>query len=143
MHAFGQWEETHTHTGTAYKLHTERFRNPETRNPLAVGEAVLTTTPLCSPKCMLFIIFISDPLLLPSLRLLVPPVRLLTAVLWRSMQQQDVMKYGMLADFVALVTEAVPELFSPTCAAELVLGLRTKVKPLTPNHRPILLHLID
>ncbi|KAF5907958.1 zinc finger protein, partial [Clarias magur] len=68
-----------------------------------------------------------DPLPLPSLRLLVPPVRLMSAVLWRIMQQQDVLRYGMLADFVSLVTEAVPELFSPTRLAELVLGLRAKL----------------
>ncbi|XP_058273229.1 C2H2-type zinc finger protein [Hemibagrus wyckioides] len=68
-----------------------------------------------------------DPLLLPSLRLLVPPVRLMSAVLWRAVQQQDVMQYGMLADFVSLVTEAVPELCSPTHAVQLVLGLRAKL----------------
>ncbi|XP_017350198.1 C2H2-type zinc finger protein [Ictalurus punctatus] len=68
-----------------------------------------------------------DPLPLPSLRLLVPPLRLVSAVLWRIVQQQDVMQYGMLADFVSLVTEAVPDLFSPTHAVELVLGLRAKL----------------
>lgn len=82
---------------------------------------------------MLCVIFISGPLLLPSLRLLVPPVRLMSAVLWQIVQQQDVMQYGMLADFVSLVTEAVPELFSPTHVVKLVLGLRAKVIPLPYN----------
>ncbi|KAF7694233.1 C2H2-type zinc finger protein isoform X1 [Silurus meridionalis] len=68
-----------------------------------------------------------DPPLLASLRLLIPPLRLISAVLWRVVQQQDVMQYGMLADFVTLVTEAVPELFSPTNAVQLVLGLRAKL----------------
>ncbi|KAM9467403.1 uncharacterized protein Hap1MRO34_014182 [Clarias gariepinus] len=68
-----------------------------------------------------------DPLPLPSLRLLVPPVRLMSAVLWQIMQQQDVLRYGLLADFVSLVTEAVPELFSPTHSAELALRLRAKL----------------
>lgn len=79
--------------------------------------------------CVFFVMFISGLLLLPSLRLLVPPLRLISAVLWQSMQQRDVMQYGTLADFVSLVAEAVPELFSPAHAAQLVLGLRAKVIP--------------
>ncbi|GAA6077752.1 C2H2-type zinc finger protein, partial [Tachysurus ichikawai] len=75
----------------------------------------------------ILVIFISDPLLLPSVRLLVPPVRLMSAVLWQAMQQQDVMQYGMLADFVSLVIEAVPELCSSTHAVQLALGLRAKL----------------
>ncbi|XP_060758897.1 C2H2-type zinc finger protein isoform X2 [Neoarius graeffei] len=51
----------------------------------------------------------------------------MSAALWRIFQQQDVMQYGMIADFVSLVTETVPELFSPTHAVELVLGLRAKL----------------
>lgn len=68
-----------------------------------------------------------------------PPVRLMSAVLWRAVQQQDVMQYGMLADFVSLVTEAVPELCSPIHAVQLVLGLRAKVTVLPLNH----FYLID
>lgn len=78
-----------------------------------------------------FIQFMSGhaPLHLPSLRILVSPLRLTSAVLWRIVQQRDVSQYGMLADFVSLVTEAVPELFSHTRGVELVVGLRAKVKP--------------
>uniref|UniRef100_A0A4W4DV39 TERF1-interacting nuclear factor 2 N-terminal domain-containing protein n=1 Tax=Electrophorus electricus TaxID=8005 RepID=A0A4W4DV39_ELEEL len=63
---------------------------------------------------------------LSSLRLLVPPLRLMSALLWRVMQQRNVMQYGILADFVSLVSEAVPELFSHTHGVELILGLRAK-----------------
>uniref|UniRef100_A0A3B4CUL8 C2H2-type domain-containing protein n=1 Tax=Pygocentrus nattereri TaxID=42514 RepID=A0A3B4CUL8_PYGNA len=74
------------------------------------------------------------PLRLPSLCLLVPPLRLMSAVMWRTVQQRDVTQYGMLADFVSLVTEAVPELFSHTHGVELILGLRAKVMPRRHEH---------
>ncbi|XP_066525940.1 C2H2-type zinc finger protein isoform X2 [Hoplias malabaricus] len=66
-------------------------------------------------------------LCLPSLRLLVSPLRLMSAFMWRIMQQRDVLQYGMLADFVSLVTEVVPELFSHIRGVELILGLRAKL----------------
>ncbi|RXN17708.1 zinc finger 2 -like protein [Labeo rohita] len=42
-------------------------------------------------------------------------------------QQKDVMQYGMLADFVSLVSEAVPELVSHRLGVQLILGLRARV----------------
>ncbi|XP_062850773.1 C2H2-type zinc finger protein [Trichomycterus rosablanca] len=69
----------------------------------------------------------ADSLLWPSLRLLVPPIRVMSAVMWRIIQHRDVLQYGMLADFVSLVTEAVPELFSSSCGVKLILGLRAKL----------------
>ncbi|KAL2102503.1 hypothetical protein ACEWY4_001671 [Coilia grayii] len=64
---------------------------------------------------------------LPSLRLLVPPLRLMAAYLWQVTRRGDAMQYGMLADFVSQVMEAVPDLLSPKHAAELILGLRAMV----------------
>ncbi|XP_076153602.1 uncharacterized protein LOC143136813 [Alosa pseudoharengus] len=64
---------------------------------------------------------------LGSLRLLVPPLRLVAAYMWQVTQRGDVMQYGILADFVSLVMEAVPELLSPKHAVELILGLRARV----------------
>uniref|UniRef100_A0A672SVC2 C2H2-type domain-containing protein n=1 Tax=Sinocyclocheilus grahami TaxID=75366 RepID=A0A672SVC2_SINGR len=67
------------------------------------------------------------PLSLSALRLLVPPVRLMSAFMWRTVQQKDVQQYGMLADLVSLVSEAVPELVSHKLGVQLILGLRAKV----------------
>ncbi|XP_059905444.1 zinc finger protein 34-like isoform X1 [Gadus macrocephalus] len=63
---------------------------------------------------------------LASLRLLVPPLRLMSACMWRVAQQRNVQQYGKLAEFVTLVTEMVPELLTPRQMAELVLGLRAR-----------------
>uniref|UniRef100_A0A672SWN9 C2H2-type domain-containing protein n=1 Tax=Sinocyclocheilus grahami TaxID=75366 RepID=A0A672SWN9_SINGR len=67
------------------------------------------------------------PLSLSALRLLVPPVRLMSAFMWRTVQQKDVQQYGMLADLVSLVSEAVPELVSHKLGVQLILGLRAKL----------------
>ncbi|CAL8242549.1 unnamed protein product [Merluccius merluccius] len=64
---------------------------------------------------------------LASLRLLVPPVRLLSAFAWQVVQQRRVSLYGRLADLVGLVTETVPDLLGPSQRAELLLGLRARL----------------
>lgn len=64
---------------------------------------------------------------LSSLRLLVPPLRLLTAAMWQVAHQQSVKHYGMLEDFVSLVTEAVPQLLTDRQRSLLLLALRAKV----------------
>ncbi|CAL8322907.1 unnamed protein product [Lota lota] len=69
-----------------------------------------------------------DPQLpLSSLRLLVPPLRLMSACMWRVAQQRNVQQYGKLAEFITLVTEMVPELLTPRQTAELILGLRARL----------------
>ncbi|KAJ8355573.1 hypothetical protein SKAU_G00183670 [Synaphobranchus kaupii] len=68
---------------------------------------------------------IGDPShLVSSLHLLVPPLQLLSAAMWQVLQQQDVLHYGKLEEFVSLVTEAFPELLSETQRTELTLGLQ-------------------
>lgn len=64
---------------------------------------------------------------LSSLRLFVPPLRLLTAAMWQVAQQQSLKHYGMLEDFVSLVTEAIPQLLTDRQRNLLLLGLRAKV----------------
>ncbi|XP_019899058.2 putative zinc finger protein 735 isoform X2 [Esox lucius] len=64
---------------------------------------------------------------LSSLRLLVPPLRLMSASMWQVAQQRDVMQYGKLEEFVTLVTEMVPELLTFRQRAQLVLGLRARL----------------
>ncbi|KAJ8403264.1 hypothetical protein AAFF_G00354810 [Aldrovandia affinis] len=70
----------------------------------------------------------SDPSLpLSSLRLLVPPLRLVSAAMWQVVQKQDIMHYGKLEELVSLVTEAVPELLSYRQRTQLILALRVKL----------------
>ncbi|KAJ8355575.1 hypothetical protein SKAU_G00183690 [Synaphobranchus kaupii] len=68
---------------------------------------------------------IGDPLLpVSSLHLLVPPLKLLSAAMWQVLQQQDMLHYGKLEEFVSLVTDAFPELLSESQRTELTLGLQ-------------------
>ncbi|XP_029617660.1 uncharacterized protein LOC115199172 isoform X3 [Salmo trutta] len=67
------------------------------------------------------------PLLLPSLRLFIPPLRLVSAAMWQVVQRGDVQDYGMLEEFVTTVTDIVPELLSCSQRAQLILGLRARM----------------
>lgn len=62
-----------------------------------------------------------------ALRLLVSPIRLVSAAIWQTVEQKVVSDYGLLEEFVFLVTETVPQLLSTRQRAELVLGLRARV----------------
>lgn len=64
---------------------------------------------------------------LSSLRLLVPPLRLLSAAMWQVVQRREVLDYEMLGEFVTLVTATVPDLLSPKQRGKLLLRLRAKV----------------
>lgn len=66
-------------------------------------------------------------LLLPSLRLFIPPLRLVSAALWQVVQKRDVLDYGMLEEFVSTVTEIMPELLRCDQRAQLLLGLRARL----------------
>lgn len=66
---------------------------------------------------------------LSSLRLLVPPLRLLLAAMWQVAQRKDILDYEMLDEFVTLVTESVPDLLDPKQRGKLLLRLRAKVSP--------------
>uniref|UniRef100_A0A665V328 TERF1-interacting nuclear factor 2 N-terminal domain-containing protein n=1 Tax=Echeneis naucrates TaxID=173247 RepID=A0A665V328_ECHNA len=51
---------------------------------------------------------VSDqPLLLPSLRLFIPPLRLVSAAMWQVVQRGSVQDYGMVEEFISAVTEIV------------------------------------
>ncbi|XP_055751529.1 uncharacterized protein LOC129831928 [Salvelinus fontinalis] len=63
-------------------------------------------------------------LTLSSLRLLAPPLRLMSAFLWQVAQQHTVKHFVKLEEFVTLVTEVVPELLSSRQRTQLLLGLR-------------------
>lgn len=61
------------------------------------------------------------------LRLLASPLQLLSAAVWHVVQHGLVDHYGMLEEFVTMVTELVPELMSYRQKAQLIMGLRARV----------------
>ncbi|KAG9274468.1 hypothetical protein AMEX_G11390 [Astyanax mexicanus] len=67
-----------------------------------------------------------ESLPIASLRLLAPPMRLVSAAVWKVMQQRDVMQYGKLEEFVTSVSESVPGLLSYRHQAKLTVGLRAQ-----------------
>ncbi|XP_076152507.1 uncharacterized protein LOC143135993 [Alosa pseudoharengus] len=64
---------------------------------------------------------------LTSLRLLVPPLRFMTAFMWQVAQKQNVEHYEKLENFVCLVTKVVPDILSYRQKSTLVMALRAKV----------------
>lgn len=75
----------------------------------------------------MFFLLAAPSLPLSSLRLLVPPLRLMTALLWQVVQQKKCMHYDELDEFVTMVTELAPELLSHREKIQLLLGLRARV----------------
>lgn len=73
--------------------------------------------------------FVFADIFLPlcSLRLLIPPLRLLSAAMWQVAQRREVLEYEKLDEFVTLVTATVPDLLSPKQRGKLLLRLRAKV----------------
>ncbi|XP_024148482.1 zinc finger protein 436 isoform X2 [Oryzias melastigma] len=62
-----------------------------------------------------------------SLQLLVPPVRLMSALVWRVAQERSVLQYDKVLDFISLVIEIVPEILNPIQKAQLIMGLRARL----------------
>ncbi|CAN9498308.1 unnamed protein product [Ophioblennius macclurei] len=83
----------------------------------------------------------ASPLPLSSLRLLVPPLRLLTAAMWQVARHQNIKHYGMLEDFVCMVTEAVPQLLTDRQRSLLLLALRAKVTLSIPDAPAVPAHM--
>lgn len=75
------------------------------------------------------VMFLFTDIFLPlsSLRLLIPPLRLVSAAMWQVAQRTDIMDYGKLEEFVSLVTDTVPDLLTCRQRAQLLLSLRTRV----------------
>ncbi|KAM3592659.1 uncharacterized protein V6R79_023010 [Siganus canaliculatus] len=68
-----------------------------------------------------------SPLPLSALRLLVPPIQLVSAAVWQTVQQKASADYGMLEEFVSMVTDIVPELLTTKQRIQLFLGLRARL----------------
>ncbi|XP_056604625.1 zinc finger protein 571 [Triplophysa dalaica] len=64
---------------------------------------------------------------LSSLRLLVPPLRLTSALMWQIVQDKNVEQFGKLEEFVSVMTNLVPEILSKRQRATLIVGLRAKM----------------
>ncbi|XP_031169502.1 uncharacterized protein LOC116060185 isoform X5 [Sander lucioperca] len=64
---------------------------------------------------------------LSSVRLLVPPLRLMSACMWQVAQERNVDQYDKLSEFIMLVTEMVPELLNYKQKTQLILGLRARL----------------
>lgn len=63
-----------------------------------------------------------------ALQLLAPPVRLVSAALWKVLKQRDVMQYGVVEEFVTSACESVPGLLTVRHQGKLALGLRARVR---------------
>lgn len=63
-----------------------------------------------------------------SLRLLVPPLRLMSAAMWKVVQQRNVKHYEKVEEFVSLVAEAIPHILTDSQMKLLSLALRAKVR---------------
>ncbi|CAJ1054225.1 zinc finger protein 11-like isoform X4 [Xyrichtys novacula] len=67
-----------------------------------------------------------DPIPLASLRLLVPPLQLMSVSMMQVLKTGDVMNYWKVAEFVSLVTDMVPDLLMCKHRTQLILGLRAR-----------------
>lgn len=62
------------------------------------------------------------------MRLLVPPLRLMSAFMWRVVQQQNLEYFDKLEEYILLITRMVPEILSERQRSVLIMGLRAKVR---------------
>ncbi|XP_037538066.1 TERF1-interacting nuclear factor 2 [Nematolebias whitei] len=62
-----------------------------------------------------------------ALQLLAPPVRLVSAALWKVMKQRDVMQYGVVEEFVTSACLTLPGLLTFRHQGKLTLGLRARL----------------
>ncbi|KAM9458708.1 uncharacterized protein ACWYII_010654 [Salvelinus alpinus] len=67
------------------------------------------------------------PLPLSSMRLFIPPLRLVCAALWQVVERRDIMDYGLLEEFATSVLEIVPELMTYRERVQLLMGLRARL----------------
>ncbi|XP_059933054.1 TERF1-interacting nuclear factor 2 [Gadus macrocephalus] len=63
----------------------------------------------------------------PALQLLAPPVRLVSAAVWKVLKQRDVARYGVVEEFVTSVCESVPGMLTFRHQGKLTLGLRGRL----------------
>ena len=71
---------------------------------------------------------ISSTIPVSSIRVLVPPVRLVSAALWQVVERGYVQDYGVLDTFVTEVLTVIPDLMSYRDTVQLLMGLRARVR---------------
>uniref|UniRef100_A0AAV2JPE5 TERF1-interacting nuclear factor 2 N-terminal domain-containing protein n=1 Tax=Knipowitschia caucasica TaxID=637954 RepID=A0AAV2JPE5_KNICA len=71
---------------------------------------------------------------LSSLRLLVSPLRLMSAALWGIVQHRAVKHYGLLEDFITAVHDNIPGVISHSERLHILMGLRAKTVLEMWNH---------
>lgn len=52
----------------------------------------------------------------------------MSALVWRVAQERSVLQYDKVLDFISLVIEIVPEILNPIQKAQLIMGLRARVR---------------
>lgn len=52
----------------------------------------------------------------------------MSALAWQVAQEHSVLQYDKLLDFINLVMEIVPEILNPIQKAQLIMGLRARVR---------------
>uniref|UniRef100_A0A3Q1HC28 TERF1-interacting nuclear factor 2 N-terminal domain-containing protein n=1 Tax=Anabas testudineus TaxID=64144 RepID=A0A3Q1HC28_ANATE len=67
-----------------------------------------------------------------ALQLLSPPLRLVSAAIWKVMKTRDIMQYGVVEEFVTSACETVPGLLTVRHQGKLALGLRARVRFYSP-----------
>lgn len=78
-----------------------------------------------------YFLFWTGVLPLASLRLMASPLQLMYSYMWQVIRQKKVKLYGKVEEFVTMVTQTVPELMSFKQTAQLILGLRARVRVLS------------
>lgn len=78
-----------------------------------------------------YFLFWTGVLPLASLRLMASPLQLTYSYMWQVIRQKKVKLYGKVEEFVTMVTQTVPELMSFKQTAQLILGLRARVRVLS------------
>ncbi|KAK1790516.1 hypothetical protein P4O66_014398 [Electrophorus voltai] len=61
------------------------------------------------------------------LRYVVPPMRLISAAIWKLIEQEDVPNYGILEEFVSWMAHAVPDILNYRQRIQLTMGLRARL----------------
>ncbi|XP_058876582.1 uncharacterized protein LOC131730523 isoform X2 [Acipenser ruthenus] len=70
---------------------------------------------------------VGPSLSLAALRLLAPPIRLVSAATWRVVSRREARHYGKVVEFVEMVSEVAPEILNYRHRAKITLGLRAKI----------------
>ncbi|XP_061097519.1 uncharacterized protein LOC133128193 [Conger conger] len=117
-------------------------RKTQLKKPVASENGICAEASLISPAISPRNKNTEPSLPVSSLHLLVPPLQLLSAAMWQILQQQDMLHYGKLEEFVSLVMETFPELLSESQRTELTLGLQESGSKTDPALEDLLWDLL-